>query len=374
MTMAEHEQGALSTLQAADRPMSRAEWVARELRQMIRQVLQPGDRLPAVRQLATTLGVSAPTVRAGQALLQHDGVVELRHGSGVYVTAAAARPCYGIVSELNLLHPSTSIYFRVAADTARRRLAAQGAETRLYLGQYANGESGPVASCPPFWEDAEGGRLDGGVLLNLPAGAEWPARVARCRLPMVGAYTGFHVDPQPQEVTVAACRELRAQGASRCAFIGWCCPAATAGFVEAATGLGLEVRDEWVKTDLDPAFPGSGWAAFRELWAASPTKPDGIIIVDDVLFTDAQLAVLELGIAVPDQLKIVVQTNVGAGTPFRLPVVAFEVDPGDAGVALADLLLSRVAGASPRAHTLPASRREIVAAPFSRASVPGGIR
>src|SRR5215207_318922 len=47
--------------------------------------LRPGDRLPAERELATQIGVSRPSVRAGLRTLAAMGVVRSRHGSGTYI-------------------------------------------------------------------------------------------------------------------------------------------------------------------------------------------------------------------------------------------------------------------------------------------------
>jgi len=47
--------------------------------------LKPGDRLPAERDLATKIGVSRPTVRAGLHSLAALGVVHSKHGSGTYI-------------------------------------------------------------------------------------------------------------------------------------------------------------------------------------------------------------------------------------------------------------------------------------------------
>jgi GntR family transcriptional repressor for pyruvate dehydrogenase complex len=47
--------------------------------------LRPGDRLPAERDLATKLGVSRPTIRAGLRGLAAMGVIQSRHGSGTYI-------------------------------------------------------------------------------------------------------------------------------------------------------------------------------------------------------------------------------------------------------------------------------------------------
>jgi GntR family transcriptional repressor for pyruvate dehydrogenase complex len=54
---------------------------------IVRGRLRPGDRLPAERELATQIGVSRPSVRAGLHALAAMGVVKSRHGSGTYIPA-----------------------------------------------------------------------------------------------------------------------------------------------------------------------------------------------------------------------------------------------------------------------------------------------
>jgi GntR family transcriptional regulator len=50
-------------------------------------VLQPGDVLPGIRTLAEEVVVSHNTVAKAYSELAHEGVVDLRHGSGAYVSA-----------------------------------------------------------------------------------------------------------------------------------------------------------------------------------------------------------------------------------------------------------------------------------------------
>src|SRR6266487_3357974 len=50
-------------------------------------VLQPGDSLPGVRTLAQQLVISPNTVVKAYSELEHEGLLELRHGSGAYVSA-----------------------------------------------------------------------------------------------------------------------------------------------------------------------------------------------------------------------------------------------------------------------------------------------
>lgn len=48
--------------------------------------LRPGDQLPGIRVLAETLVINPNTVAKVYRELEHEGVLELRHGTGAFVT------------------------------------------------------------------------------------------------------------------------------------------------------------------------------------------------------------------------------------------------------------------------------------------------
>ena len=51
--------------------------------------LRVGDQLPGIRPLAEELVINPNTVAKAYRELEHDGVIELRHGAGAFVTGAA---------------------------------------------------------------------------------------------------------------------------------------------------------------------------------------------------------------------------------------------------------------------------------------------
>ena len=60
--------------------------LARALKRMIdREGFEPGYRLPTIQDMARRFEVGAPTIREALRRLQAVGIVEIRHGSGVYV-------------------------------------------------------------------------------------------------------------------------------------------------------------------------------------------------------------------------------------------------------------------------------------------------
>lgn len=52
--------------------------------------LRPGEQLPGIRPLAEELIVNPNTVARAYRELEHEGVIELRHGAGAFVAADAA--------------------------------------------------------------------------------------------------------------------------------------------------------------------------------------------------------------------------------------------------------------------------------------------
>ena len=69
------------------------ERVAHQIGDLIRAgEFAPGDRLPAERDLAKTLGVSRPVVREAMIALEVTGLVEVRTGSGAYVRGKPPAP------------------------------------------------------------------------------------------------------------------------------------------------------------------------------------------------------------------------------------------------------------------------------------------
>jgi GntR family transcriptional repressor for pyruvate dehydrogenase complex len=72
-----------------------------------RGALKPGDRLPAERDLATQIGVSRPTIRAGLRTLAAMGVVRSRHGSGTYIPEGPPALNTDALSFLAALHGFT---------------------------------------------------------------------------------------------------------------------------------------------------------------------------------------------------------------------------------------------------------------------------
>jgi GntR family transcriptional repressor for pyruvate dehydrogenase complex len=106
-----------------------AEQVAKRILEMVRtKSLKPGDQLPPERELATYMQVSRPSLREALRGLQILGVLSMRQGGGIYVTALEASDLLGPLQFLITLDSENinSLYeSRRMIDGSNARMAVE---------------------------------------------------------------------------------------------------------------------------------------------------------------------------------------------------------------------------------------------------------
>ena len=110
---------------AAIEPRRLYQQVADQLRQLIEGgEYTVGSRLPAERELAKTLGVSRPTIREALIALEVEGRLNIRVGSGIYVTAhrpQTSRPTQETIEgPFEVLRARAFVESAIAEEAARR--------------------------------------------------------------------------------------------------------------------------------------------------------------------------------------------------------------------------------------------------------------
>jgi GntR family transcriptional regulator, transcriptional repressor for pyruvate dehydrogenase complex len=95
------------------------------LRYITEQDIKPGYRLPAERDLAALLDVSRPSMREAVRALEAEGILEVRHGTGVFVRSRHAtnlvRPDFTIPEDLGELFDMREVLEVAAARWAAER-------------------------------------------------------------------------------------------------------------------------------------------------------------------------------------------------------------------------------------------------------------
>src|SRR5829696_7619401 len=118
-----------------------------KLAQRIRSMIQKGDykrgdRLPPIMEMARRFGVGHPTIREALKRLETMGYVEIRHGSGVYVSRSedvfvhASRDYSGTVTKkllLDLIHARMPLEIQSVADAVKNGTLEDMVEMRRLL-------------------------------------------------------------------------------------------------------------------------------------------------------------------------------------------------------------------------------------------------
>jgi DNA-binding transcriptional regulator YhcF (GntR family) len=156
--------------------------------QILCKELRPGERLPSTRELAHRFGIHANTATAAYRELEHEGWLEFRHGSGVFVRAtrpsAALSPEFAVdqlIGELAakarkmgatgsmlkgrlrcwLSSQPPSRWLVIEPDQELRRIVIHEMEQALAF---------PILGCAPE-EGAQAGLLEGSMPVTVPSKA-----------------------------------------------------------------------------------------------------------------------------------------------------------------------------------------------------------
>jgi GntR family transcriptional regulator len=91
--------------------------------------LRPGDQLPGIRPLAEELVINVNTIAKAYRELEHEGVIEIRHGAGAFVSQrAGGRNAVGKVRNAQTLIAATVARLRrrgMSDDEIRRLIEAE---------------------------------------------------------------------------------------------------------------------------------------------------------------------------------------------------------------------------------------------------------
>lgn len=333
--------------------------VADLLRKEIAQEMSVGEQLESEEKLAKRLAVSVITVREALWILAGEGVVVRQHGRGTFVGDPSKKDRHvAVLIERDIAHPRLSHFFLNVTQQVRAFLEGEGHRVQIYIGRLQPGESSETLTCQGFLEDAEADKLSGVVAVYALPHASWTELLEDRNIPLVGIGLRHRhmIDTDYESMVEAGFRSLVENGRRKIACLGWNRDPADPGgeadggkpyeraLAKAFEKFGIEPRAGWLRNDLHPVQAGAGWEEFREAWAASDEKPDGLFIMDEFLFRDAATAILDLGIRVPEDLMVVTQANLGSDILYPFPVVGLVVDPEAVALRLAQMLDTLLSG------------------------------
>jgi DNA-binding LacI/PurR family transcriptional regulator len=311
------------------------EQVAGVLRVAISTRYEPGERLPSEAALAKSLEVSVHTVREALSVLASEGLVVRRHGSGTYRGEPTPERHVAVFCELDLSHPRAPYFFLRVVQESYLLLSDRGVPVKLYVGHCPPGRDLEAPSCPEFVEAVREDRIGALLAVGVELNRLWYDPLKARGVPIVGLPGEHNIDLDWGGMIDEAVRRIGDAGRERVGMIG---PSPDI-FRESMARHGLGVREGWIGHKVHPLQRGAGQSEFHRIWEAEEEKPNAVFFTDDVLFQDAALAVLSLGIRVPEELLVVTHMNRGARPALPFPFQALEFDPDEFARLGAELVI-----------------------------------
>jgi LacI family transcriptional regulator len=331
------------------------------------RVLEPGDRMPPLRDLAGRLGVHVNTLRAAYAQLEAEGVLQTRHGIGTTIGEVepdqlAAVTWRGGSNSIGVLIAGLDPFYLPLLRAVEDAVAQRGT-----LVVFADGRDSPTHAAHAVRQLVSRG-VDGLIAVSL---GELPSttRAPTDRLPPIvyvdqpgrrGHTILFDTEQAGETVT----RHLVAEGRRRIALLA--VPDVVANLAGLRTGYERALEAE--RTGQSPwLVPVEGFAADHARAAVTalldgPERPDAIIAASG---THALVVLAEArsrGINVPHDLAVTGYGDTEAAQLTEPPLSMIDLPTHQAGTLAAQRLQDLIAGREPRPRRRVLPTRLIVRA------------
>ena len=337
--------------------------------------LRPGDRLPSLKALSKSLGVSMIVTRAAIARLKAENLLGTRSGSGVTVLAAGERVWKGNVLVVTCGHSENYFYNRIT-NVVRERMLREGylvSEVVVYesIGHEDGYSQLRSALRRPF-----------DLVLSLSLDAEQEKLIRASGLPCVclmrynkrpprgGAFHPVFNDWRPAVADLVA--DCRKAGIRRVLEV--CCGLGFLDIIKPLRAVGIKA-DYW---SVNPKAYRPGvietvrerTMRLFELRLARGRKwlPDLLYFTDDYIATEALAALGRHGVRVPEDVRVVTLYNRGLGPVYPKSIARLELDADAFGEMVVGAALDVLSGrktaremsggpAYVRGETFPVSRK-----------------
>jgi DNA-binding LacI/PurR family transcriptional regulator len=296
----------------------------------------PGDLLPTIRELAERFDTSVFTVQAAMTPLEEEGLVERRRRVGTVVRHnPAVLTCAGIYSGSGLLEEWEYAFFRELSRELQRQLGGQNVESKLFADMRSTADH--LKPMPDLVRAIDSREIQAlFVVLSDQDNNPWLTR-----LPVTASFNASgampnRVNTDSEQMLRLSLTRLRERG---CRTVGLISAIRIPRdhrhdyfkfyevFTEIVTDLRMKTRDPWVITPQGHVadHEAYGYESFRRLWGKDD-HPDGLLVYPDTSARGVMTAALELGVRVPEDIKMVFHHNTGVDWTCPLGVDWVEND------------------------------------------------
>lgn len=323
---------------------------------ILKQRLAAHEILPGVSVLAKKLNVAPLTVQKAYRRLQERGLIYSISGKGTFVADASDQQFVGIlVHHQVMLETAQAPTHAILIQAFCRQLAMLGIQSRILMDSLPRSRTSPSISTDVMI-NLEHGRPMGLILVGHD-GSDALFDLTHSRsLPVVGVGVNapgatVRVNYDHFAIAKASLRFMVERGITEPAFV-WLdidnSPAERLAYLgrieQIANECSAKLNSDWT-IGVHQASDWAGYHAFNHLCSLS-RRPQGLIVLDDVIGQGIHMGVLSQRIQVPDDLSIVVQTNEDSPIVFPQQWQQCGYNLGECGRLVVDVLQKMLGGES----------------------------
>lgn len=312
----------------------------------------PGQLLPGERELLEELGVSRTTLRHAFSALANEGLIVRKKCSGTFVSPEVKAGEVALVADAEDMTSTQGYYIRRLVEEAQESVVDQGYRALLAVG-HGKSTDEFISSTQLLDKSSNKGIIGA---LNLETTELLQDRLSAEGIHCVTLGPSLAVEKycvlRDNRCAANLAREIfEAHGYDDFALMsydisGWPLRGPRKDLYKEERHILMSTVDFRADRLIAvPYSPGTeeAYSEFKRWWA-KPNRAHAIFFPDDSLFDVASRAILELGIRVPEELAIIVQTYVRRPLHFPVPLYRIEFDPSELIATAWEMLLKLLSG------------------------------
>lgn len=307
-----------------------------------------GDKLPSQQRLMIDYGVSLSTIRQTLKMMSDEGWVRPEHGKGVFVEDKVLAGDFAIVVKAKRLDEGVSVFHRLVCVELYKALNEHhpNSQVRLHTGKPGRGGES-FADTLDLLENRI--RVHLGGVFTLEKLETLNEQLFENGIPVVslGGSGRYGAEFDTEVLFERGFEYLHKIGCRSIGVIGFRNPSTIGIDVVPAEKritkiLDRGVGDKRIGVNISDSVEEMGYQIANHL-LDKLERPDALLVTDDDICSGVLRAILQRGIKLPSELKLISYTNRGVRLPYHLSVTRFEFDSKimvQRAVEIMDMLLS----------------------------------
>jgi DNA-binding LacI/PurR family transcriptional regulator len=317
--------------------------------------LKPGDRIPTLRDLADAWNTNYFTVNAAIKTLVHEGVMSRKPRVGTFVKSQSSIQLdkVGIYFKQKMFASNEDAYYMALLHSLQEQLSQRGAQNITFWDEREETEQ--TEAMPEIRNAIGDGRINCLIApLVGPYAIQALRKLSVPRVALTNTGDPFVVKSDAKHAIDEIMVRFGELGVRKIGILNNAMgltssdgsPNYTAIFKQSASEANLECRDEWVLTPSVPAnsIAQFGYEAFKAFWQQEGDKPEALLVATDTVAMGCVNAILELGVKVPEQLKIIIHRNQEVDFFVPFPVDWIVTSAEEAATLLVEKLEAQMQG------------------------------